>query len=247
MTGRTWQSLLPADTLSAPPGATLAAGGRTWLTTTWASGLGEDRAPSPPTAQTAYQIEVDGPGRTRARQTSLGRWVDLHVLDGLDKDTVRALETEALVAGLVAHPGLPPVHDGGDGYLVFGRVRGVALDALLATGEHQLPQLVAHLERVAEALAAAHAQGVVHRSLHPAAIVVGPGGEVVVGGWGLAVAVAEPALGHGIPDLGQDDADLWGGCPARMAPECAALERARIGPPHRCPWPRLPALRDPHR
>ena len=66
-----------------------------------------------------------------------------------------------------------------------------------------LPQHVAPLageaavlgvfERIAEAVAFAHAAGVVHRDLKPSNVMVGAFGEVLVLDWGVAKVLAAPA------------------------------------------------------
>lgn len=120
---------------------------------------------------------------------------------------------EARVLARLEHPGLVPVHDAGrlpDGRAFYAMklVRGRRLDAALADLTALQERLRLFL-RVCEAVAFAHANGVVHRDLKPSNVMVGPFGEVLVLDWGLARSVA---AGH------EGDAS---GTPGFMAPEHA--------------------------
>jgi len=142
----------------------------------------------------------------RARDRELDREVALKVMGPAEGDgTVARLRNEARVLARLEHPGLVPVHDVGtlpDGrvFYVMRLVRGKRLDEH-ARQERSLPALLRLFERVCEAVAFAHAQGVLHRDLKPANVMVGPFGEVLVLDWGLAKLVegAAPAAAAGRP------------------------------------------------
>ena len=94
-----------------------------------------------------------------------------------------------IIAGL-EHPGIVPVHDAGtlpDGrrYYTMKLVRGARLDqwAREARSRTDVLRLFA---RVCEAVAFAHANGVVHRDLKPQNVMVGEFGAVLVMDWGVA-------------------------------------------------------------
>lgn len=171
---------------------------------------------------------------------------------------VRFLE-EAQVNGQLDHPGIVPVHELGldaDGrvYFTMKLVRGITLERVFAEhargdGEWNTTRVVAVLLRVCEAMAFAHAKGVIHRDLKPANVMVGRYGETYVMDWGIARVLGEPrADGDARSDSAAvsserkdradaPDAAAWMthegdlvGTPAYMPPEQAAGELARIGP-----------------
>jgi tetratricopeptide (TPR) repeat protein len=133
--------------------------------------------------------------------------------------TARRFHDEARITGQLQHPNIPAAHDLGtlpDGrpFLAMKLIKGDTLDELLKAspvpaGVH-LPQsrrrdtldellkaspdrgrLVAAFEKVCEAVAYAHAHGVIHRDLKPANVMVGAFGEVQVMDWGLAKILGE--------------------------------------------------------
>jgi eukaryotic-like serine/threonine-protein kinase len=123
----------------------------------------------------------------------LQREVALKVLDLEPSD---ALIDEARVVARLEHPGIVPVHDVGrlaDGrlYCTMKLVRGERLDRW-AAGPRSLAERVAVVQRLCEAVAFAHAQGVIHRDLKPANVMVGPFGEVQLMDWGVAWRRDEP-------------------------------------------------------
>ena len=126
-----------------------------------------------------------------ARDTVLDREVAIKVLDSLlgDRTLAAHLQQEARILARLEHPGIVPVHDFGrlaDGRLFYAmkRVRGERLDRwAAASGLHA--RLAVFL-RICDAVAFAHAHGVIHRDLKPENVMVGEYGEVLVLDWGVA-------------------------------------------------------------
>jgi serine/threonine protein kinase len=126
-----------------------------------------------------------------AEDTILGREVALKVAVPADAGTAtaRRMLHEARVVARLEHPSIVPVHDVGalpDGrvYYVMKRVDGRRLDEL-STGL-PLPERLRIFQRICEAIAFAHAHGVIHRDLKPENVMVAPFGEVMVMDWGVA-------------------------------------------------------------
>jgi len=126
-----------------------------------------------------------------ARDSVLDRDVAVKVLDSLVGDQALAghLQQEARILARLEHPGVVPVHDFGrlaDGRLFYAmkRVRGQRLDRWAATADPHA-RLAVFL-RMCDAVAFAHAHGVIHRDLKPENVMVGEFGEVLVLDWGIA-------------------------------------------------------------
>jgi eukaryotic-like serine/threonine-protein kinase len=132
-----------------------------------------------------------------ADDVTLERRVALKVLEMPDPGgtLARHLSREARVLASLEHPGIVPVHDAGtlpDGrvYYAMKLVEGLRLDEHL----RRVPSLAGKLRlflRALEAVAFAHAKGVLHRDLKPSNVMVGPFGEVLVMDWGLATRLSE--------------------------------------------------------
>jgi eukaryotic-like serine/threonine-protein kinase len=127
-----------------------------------------------------------------ARDEKLDRRIALKVLDALDPngDLARRLLREAQVLARLEHPGIVPVHDVGtlpDGRVFYTMkfVEGHPLDNHVESVE-SVPDRLRLFLRICDAVAFAHARGVLHRDLKPANVMVGPFGEVLVLDWGLA-------------------------------------------------------------
>jgi serine/threonine protein kinase len=198
-----------------------------------------DAADEPDLTGTKYEIVgrigQGGMGTVyRARDRELGREIALKVIrlpEGAPDIAARMMR-EARTLALLEHPGIVPIHD--VGALVDGRVfyamklvRGAPLHELPTTG---VPERLGIVERVCEAVAFAHAHGVIHRDLKPQNVMVGEFGEVLVMDWGVAKVVgdATASLGVGsVPRTDEHPEPTTGhgvvlGTPGYMAPEQAA-------------------------
>ena len=131
----------------------------------------------------------------RGRDRELDRDVAVKVTTlstAADADRLRA---EARTLARLEHPGIVAVHDVGrlaDGrvFTVMALVRGERLDVRAAG--LPLADRLRLFDRICDTVAFAHAQGIVHRDLTPANIMVGAHGQVLVLDWGLAQP--EPAV-----------------------------------------------------
>jgi len=121
----------------------------------------------------------------------------LKILDlpELRADLSARLLREAQILGRLEHPGIVPVHDAGT--LANGRafyamkfVEGERLD-MLAKRIDAIPDRLRIFQRICEAVAFAHARGILHRDLKPENVMVGPFGEVLVMDWGVAKILRE--------------------------------------------------------
>jgi len=172
-----------------------------------------------------------------AEDTVLGRRVALKVVATAASrpEIVERMRTEARVIARLEHPGIVPVHDAGmlpDGrvYYAMKRVDGKRLDEL--AGTMALPERLRAFQRICEAVAFAHAHGVVHRDLKPENVMIGAFGEVLVMDWGVAKVLADPDGGSAAASApgasGTADGQIIGTL-AYMAPEQAEGSAERTG------------------
>lgn len=134
-----------------------------------------------------------------AEDEKLHRRVALKVLDSeaAAPELAQRLLREAKILAQLEHPGIVPVHDVGslpDGRVFYTMkfVEGLRLDQHVKQLD-SLPQRLRLFLRICDAVAFAHARGVLHRDLKPANVMVGPFGEVLVMDWGLAKILRESA------------------------------------------------------
>jgi serine/threonine protein kinase len=134
-----------------------------------------------------------------AEDRELGRQVALKVtlVHGSTSDLALRLRREAQIIAQLEHPGIVPVHDVGvlpddRVYYAMKLVRGEQLDAWLSQ-DRPLRTALRLFQKICEAVAFAHAHGVIHRDLKPANIMVGEFGDALVMDWGLAKPLAGPA------------------------------------------------------
>jgi eukaryotic-like serine/threonine-protein kinase len=129
----------------------------------------------------------------RARDPRLNREVAIKVLPAdrvADPDRRRRFVTEAKAAAALNHPHIVTMHEfaSADGidFLVMEYVRGKSLDELIPRHGFRLGETLRIAIAVADALAAAHAHGILHRDLKPSNVAIGHDGAVKVLDFGLA-------------------------------------------------------------
>jgi Tol biopolymer transport system component/tRNA A-37 threonylcarbamoyl transferase component Bud32 len=130
---------------------------------------------------------------------------------------------EIEVAAKLQHPHILPLHDSGEAqgflYYVMPFVDGQNLRGRLTRqGELPIHEAVKLLAEVADALAYAHAQGVVHRDIKPDNVLLS-GRHALVTDFGVAKAVSEATGRQALTTAG-----IALGTPAYMAPEQAAAD-----------------------
>ena len=126
----------------------------------------------------------------RATDTVTGTEVALKVVRSADPDLARRLTLEAKALARLEHPGLVQLLDAGvhnqQAFLVMELVDGPTLSARLRRGALS-PERTAVLGRtLASALAFVHAQGIVHRDVKPANVLLGPGPRARLADFGIA-------------------------------------------------------------
>ena len=157
----------------------------------------------------------------RAHDPLLGREVALKVAHpGLVENPAQRERflREGRAAARLRHPHLVPVFDagceGGTYYMAAAYVEGKTLATARKQSELDLRQSVAVVRQLAEALAYAHRQGIVHRDVKPANVLLDARNEAHLTDFGIAHQQGSAEK------LTHDGAIL--GTPAYMAPEQAA-------------------------
>ncbi len=171
----------------------------------------------------AYEIiELIGSGGMgevyRARDTKLGREVAIKVLaEAFAQDTERLarFEREARLLASLNHPNIATIHgleqSGDVRFLVMELVPGETLAERNKQGAIPLDDALPLFMQIAEALEAAHEEGVIHRDLKPANIKLTPDEKIKVLDFGLAKATEgtpsgesseSPTLTHAATEAG---------------------------------------------
>ena len=161
-----------------------------------------------------------------ARDTKLNRPVAIKFLSGRlsrDPERLRRFRQEALSVSALNHPNILVIHDFGDAdgrpFIVTEFVEGQTLRQRLQS-PLPLSEAIDIAVQVGDALAAAHARGIVHRDVKPENVMLRPDGYVKVVDFGLA------KLSDGPADLARRSArgtapGVIMGTPQYMSPEQA--------------------------
>jgi serine/threonine protein kinase len=151
-----------------------------------------------------------------AQDTNLGRKLAVKVMNLLESSGEQAARMlrEARIVALLEHPSIVPIHDVGtlgDGrvFSAMKLVQGGRLDQYV-NENISVPDLLRVFQKVCEAVAFAHAHGVIHRDLKPENIMVGAFGEVLVMDWGVAKVLKSRTQKNGdvVDQLFSDDSDI---------------------------------------
>jgi serine/threonine-protein kinase len=164
---------------------------------------------------TVYLAKDDVLGRRLAIKTV--RLDALAVTGAPLEELTQRFQREARVSAQLKHPNIVTIYDVGESeglsYLAMEYLEGQGLESLIASEGRLPPERAAAIgAQVAEALAYAHSQGVVHRDVKPANIMIESGDRVKVTDFGIAKAqTAENLTATG----------SLVGTPAYMSPEQA--------------------------
>lgn len=171
---------------------------------------------------------------SRARDLRSGRIVAIkEVLGGGDDVAVR-FAREAMITANLQHPAIVPVYEvgrwpSGEPFYAMKLVNGRPLNEVIdgAKDLDERLRLVSHVLTVADALAYAHGERVIHRDLKPHNVLCGAHGETVVIDWGLARRLDDTDASSGSlhrrvsAEPGQTYVGAIMGTPSYMPPEQA--------------------------
>ena len=164
----------------------------------------------------------------RARDTTLGRDVALKFMlhaAPLEAPRLDRLQREARALAALNHPNILTIHEIGDAggvpFLVLEWVGGGSLADQRDKGPRSMEQFLRVALPVADALGAAHDQGIVHRDVKPGNVLMTGDGRVKLADFGLATTFD--------PNHDRTRTAAVVGTVAYMSPEQAS--GAEIGPP----------------
>jgi serine/threonine protein kinase len=147
-----------------------------------------------------------------AEDSRLGRQVALKFLPASFSQETRALErfrVEARAASSLSHPAICAIYDiGQDGdmpFIVMEALKGETLRERIAKGRLKVADVLDIGIQLADALEAAHEQGIIHRDIKPANIFLSDRNRVKVLDFGLAKLTASPSPLSSSADTGQID------------------------------------------
>jgi serine/threonine-protein kinase len=152
--------------------------------------------------QVVQELGGGGHGRVYKVEHTITRRVEaIKVLaDGIpaSEDQRRRFLREIQVQAQLCHPNIAAVHNafwlGNNLVMVMEFIEGRSLQGLLAEGSVGPQVGIGYISQVLDALSHAHSQGIVHRDVSPANIIVGRAGLVKLTDFGLAKRVMDASI-----------------------------------------------------
>jgi eukaryotic-like serine/threonine-protein kinase len=172
-----------------------------------------------------YRIEAvlgqGGMGRVyRAYDKDLDRVVALKVVrPGMvgEPDALKRFKQELLLASRISHKNILRIHDMGEfngmKFITMAYVEGLDLQKIIQENPRlPIERVLGYSQQLAEALAAAHSEGVLHRDLKPQNILVGKNDQIFISDFGLAKSIDDGTSG-------MTKTGAFVGTPRYMSPE----------------------------